>query len=522
LAGGGEQRLTEGSDFTPRFSPDGSSVLFLRDEGESYAAYRIALVGGQPRKILENVMEAEWSPDGNQLVYLRSTGAGKTEIGKLEIDSRTETSLLEMQDWVLFGLRWSPDGSRIAISRGARLGGAVGWGMVIVDPESGGVEEIAGLDPAALVSRSTWTQKGRSLTFAVASNTVGDITGVPSRVVRRSPKSGGLKTLFWASGLFPFRGSISDTTSFTALGEGQVIFDRFSHRGFLRAVSLSDATDELLTLTTAVDRQPAYSPDGGTVVFSSNRTGNLDLWALDVESGGMRQLTDDAAQDWDPGFSPDGESILFSSDRSGNLEIWMSEADGSNPRQVSHDGVDAENPTMTADGNWIVYSSGNPNHSGIFKVRPDGSDSTQLVAGLFTNPEVSPDGRWALYVHSAQSKQGNVRVLEIDTGEVVDWEIRIPIQPQSPNVTYGRGRWIDGGKAIAFVGLDERGKTGVYAQDFVPGENTLATRRRLAGFYDNLITESFGARPDSLAITLALKQETRTLMLAEGLGSVDK
>ncbi|MEE8366884.1 MAG: hypothetical protein V3S30_01070, partial [Thermoanaerobaculia bacterium] len=131
--------------------------------------------------------------------------------------------------------------------------------------------------------------------------------------------------------------------------------------------------------------------------------------------------------------------------------------------------------------------------------------------------EVSPDGRWALYVLSTQPKRAEVRVVEIATGDIADWQIRLSVESQSPNVTYGRGRWFDEGRAIAFVGLDESGKIGIYAQDFVPGEDTTATRRPLAGFYDNLNTESFGVSPDGTAIVLAVIQETRTLMLAEGL-----
>ena len=105
-----------------------------------------------------------------------------------------------------------------------------------------------------------------------------------------------------------------------------------------------------ITHGTINDRQPVFAPGGEWVVFSSNRSGNLDLWAVSTRTGVVRSITDDPADDWDPAFSPDGRSLLWSSNRSGNLEIWASNPDGTGAHQVTHDGEDAQNPTQTRDG----------------------------------------------------------------------------------------------------------------------------------------------------------------------------
>jgi len=70
-------------------------------------------------------------------------------------------------------------------------------------------------------------------------------------------------------------------------------------------------------------------------------------------------------------------------------------------------------------------------------------------------------------------------------------------------VTLGRARWMPDGKAIAFVGQDESGASGVYAQDFVPGQDTAASRRKLAGFDPDVAAESFGLAPDGSRLVLA-------------------
>src|SRR5262249_20377953 len=152
-------------------------------------------------------------------------------------------------------------------------------------------------------------------------------------------------------------------------------------------------------------------------LFSSNRSGNLDLWTTNTRTGDVRQITDDRADDWDPAFTADGRGILWSSNRSGHLEIWIASADGNGARQISHDGVDAENPTQTADGAYVVYASGNPDKAGIWRVRSDGTQETQLAKGDFFIPQVSPDGRYVAYgVTDAAHNRGKLLVSEVATG----------------------------------------------------------------------------------------------------------
>ena len=86
-------------------------------------------------------------------------------------------------------------------------------------------------------------------------------------------------------------------------------------------------------------------------------------------------------------------------------------------------------------------------------------------------------------------------------------------------------RWVSPGPlcdglGLAFLGLDEQGRTGVYLQDFDPERDTTSTRRPLAGFHDELITESFDVAPDGSRVTLSMLEIQRKLMLAKGVGGV--
>jgi Tol biopolymer transport system component len=526
IEGGGEQRLTDGSDVRPRFAPDGNSVGFLREsEPGRYDLYRTALVGGQPRRLVPNVSDFDWSPDGRSVAFIRQLKEEGREdvsiLGVVELErAGRERIVFEVEGWILLAPRWRPDGGRIAVTRIGAINSSGGSKLLLVDPATGTSEDLEAGDGPTLISSSAWDHRGTGLLYAASSNNIGDLTGAPA-MVRLLVPGASPRPLFWASGLFPLTGFPASQAVLSILGPDRLIFDTLEQSQELREVDLGSGASRQLTRTLAADRQPAYSPDGRFVVFSSNRTGNLDLWLLDRESRALRQLTDDTSQDWDPGFSADGGRVLFSSSRGGNLEIWSVDLDGSNARQVSADGVDAENPTMTPDGRWVVYSSGNPDHLGLFRIRPDGSDVARITTGSHTTPEVSPDGRWALFV-STTGLSARVQFVEIETGRLAPAAIDLGSTTRAASITLGRGRWTRKGAAVAYTGIDDRGRTGIFEQDFDPERDTSATRRPMAGFYDELQTESFGVAPDGSRVALAVIRETHSLMLADGLPEVSR
>jgi eukaryotic-like serine/threonine-protein kinase len=272
------------------------------------------------------------------------------------------------------------------------------------------------------------------------------------------------------------------------------------------------AKSRWLTRGNSTDRQPAYSPDGEWVIFSSNQSGNLDLWEVSTKTGASHRVTDDPAEDWDPDFTADGKQIIWSSNRSGHFEVWIAGADGNGARQLTQDGVDAENPTATPDGNWIVYSSGNPAKNGVWKVRKDGTQATRLVAGPTLVPDVSPDGQYCLYVPNVTGKPYQVKVLRLADGSAVPFEILSDVFPRS--------RWTPDGKAIAFIGQDEKGVRGVFVQDFSAGQDTAKTRRPLGGFDADSTAESFGIGSDGTRMAIAAREQLSSLMMAERVSAV--
>jgi TolB protein len=82
------------------------------------------------------------------------------------------------------------------------------------------------------------------------------------------------------------------------------------------------------------DTAPAVSPDGKQIAFMSRRDGNWNIYVVNSDGTGLRQLTDDPANDGLPTWSPDGKVIAFVSDRGGPWAVWAVLPGGSGKRQL--------------------------------------------------------------------------------------------------------------------------------------------------------------------------------------------
>jgi Tol biopolymer transport system component len=141
------------------------------------------------------------------------------------------------------------------------------------------------------------------------------------------------------------------------------------------------------------------SADGKRIAFSSDRSGNQDLWTMPSGGGELTQLSSDPAPDWAPQFSPDGKWIAFYSYRIADREIWYMPAEGGPARQLTH------SPGLDAGSNWspdskqIAFRSERTGSSDVWVVDIETGRERNLtptpwseVAGAF-----SPDGQWLLF-----------------------------------------------------------------------------------------------------------------------------
>lgn len=514
IAGGNEVVLTSGPDDYPRFSPDGSSILFTRTQGTRRSLYRIAVLGGEERKILEDAQSADWSPDGKQIVFLRWK-SGDSILGIASADGTSIQELATIEKSRMQYPHWSPDGNRIVAVRAVENNVFVSDNILIFDLATKQKHWMR----TNWTTAAVWSGNSDQILYGVSESAAAyPVNFRPSgRAFLQNVSSQKMQPLFWFSSI----GDILDI-----LDQGKIIFHSASVRENLRQIGITDKSNDSdnvwFTHGNSTDRQPVYSNDGARILFSSTRSGNLDLWEIETKSGALKRITEDSAEDWDPAYTRDGKQIIWSSSRGGHFEIWMTNTDGSGAHQITKDGFDAENPTMTKDEKWIVYNSYNPPTPGVWKIHPDGTGAVRMIAGITAWPEVSPDGRYAAYVWYKESflldPFAIIKFVEISTGKEIPFQIRCV---NGANIG-GRVRWMPDGSSVVYFDQNEKGHWGIFVQDFVPGKDTYNSRRPLVGFDPDKLTETFAISPDGMNITIAEMEILSNLVMVENIPGVSR
>jgi TolB protein len=144
-------------------------------------------------------------------------------------------------------------------------------------------------------------------------------------------------------------------------------------------VDIATRKRKKLTGMKEMQHDPVWSNDGRQIVFLSGAGGQShDLWRLSLETGNARQLTVGQLYHFEPACSVKDE-IAFSSNRTGDYEIWACDLEGKKFEQITHSpGLDAQ-PTWSPDGKKIAFVSTRSGRSAIWMVNRDGSNPRQLT-----------------------------------------------------------------------------------------------------------------------------------------------
>jgi TolB protein len=136
-----------------------------------------------------------------------------------------------------------------------------------------------------------------------------------------------------------------------------VSFERRVSAVFVQEVATGKRS--MVSARAGINGAPAWSPDGKKLALTlSGSNGNLDIYLLDLTSQQLTRLTDDAGIDTEAVFSPDGSSIYFTSDRSGNPQVYRLNLGGTSgserPRRVTFTGSYNARPRISPDGKQLA------------------------------------------------------------------------------------------------------------------------------------------------------------------------
>ena len=147
-----------------------------------------------------------------------------------------------------------------------------------------------------------------------------------------------------------------------------------------------------------VDEAPQFSPDGKKVVFSSSRSGNLEIWVAEADGSGALQVTSfGGPAAVAPRWSPDGKAIVLHANVDGTEDLYVIGGAGGKPRRLTQGAGNNLFASWSHDGRWIYFSSNRSGEFQCWKMPSGGGDGVQVTRGGGYGGFESPDGRFLYY-----------------------------------------------------------------------------------------------------------------------------
>jgi Tol biopolymer transport system component len=461
VTGEAARRLTD-LGVHPAWSPDSRQIAFTSEEisdpyqrfGDS-RLWTVDADGGEPRQVpgAGDAAQAAWSPSGARIAYWSNTG-GQRDIYTVPAAGGTRVAVTSDAplDW---SPAWSPDGHFLYYA--SDRGGSMNLWRIPIDEGSGeprGAPEPVTTGVQAAAEMPSLSADGARLAFRSR------VTAANPVVIPFDPATlrAGTPVVLNNSNTARRPSSVSRDGRWLALANlGEPQEDIF-------VSALDGSAMRRITDDVARDRLPVWSADGQTLYFYSNRSGIWEIWAVDIEGGGLRRVAGRKEGVLYPLVSPDG-AALISSGAAGSFGMFLSSLkpgvspdENAEPLDGAGDGFFGT--SWSPDGTRIVgyfsTRSNIPSAMGVYDLR-----SRRLLRRFDVPSPYAvwlPDNRHVCYFSLGG---GSLHVLDTETGRTTRVDVRLPLPDGgdafaiSPD---GRGIFYSGRRQEADIWIVERGK----------------------------------------------------------------
>jgi serine/threonine protein kinase len=385
-------------DMNPAWSPDGSHIAFLRrTSGETLQAIVIPSGGGpeHPVATLPGYRPGArkyltWAPDGKALVAadrLKDTFA--LRLYRLPVSGGTAQPVTKGPDGAQdVSPAFSPDGRWLAFLRWENGATYELW----VIPQPGEKPKLLVTSPVPITTFA-WKPDSRTIVYGGGAISTGELKQVTVDGRR-------------ALATFALEGASDQITiAYNGARLAYVLQNLDANIWRLpldRIHQKNSPPPEKLFASVREEMDPAFSPDGKSIAFVSNRSGRWDLWTGKADGSGLRDLAAQSLLPFHPAWSPDSREIAFESEAFGKSEIWLISAAGGRPWRLVAMPGGAQVPSWSPDGKRVLFYANAEGSRQIWEVAATGGTPVLLTRGGTYDPSESSDGRY-LYCGSVLS-----------------------------------------------------------------------------------------------------------------------
>jgi Tol biopolymer transport system component/DNA-binding winged helix-turn-helix (wHTH) protein len=356
---------------SPSWSPDGRTIAFLRSPDSAGSLHVVPPLGGQERKVVEGNFTGRisWSPDGSYIAVAESAAYWSSSLYLVAVANGEKIRLTTSpgSKWADRDPAFSPNGRDLVFAR-CQMGVRCALYLLRLGPNYRPAGEIRRLtEEGGSIGGPSWTADGSEIVYGFSDVGKADTHLEKIRVEPGAPSQR------------------------VALAVNSAVEPTVARRGNRLAFVLGTSDIDMWTIqpgksprpfasSTRAEYNPQYSPDGRRVVFSSNRSAVMQIWACDSDGGNPIQLTHfNSGPSGSPRWSPDGRWIAFDQQSKQGWRLFVMAADGGQVRKVTTDEEEEIIPSWSGDGKRIYYSSNRTGRSEIWSVPARGGKGTQVT-----------------------------------------------------------------------------------------------------------------------------------------------